>query len=168
MESSNFWPSVLHVAFCSIFDLGPLTPQIYSPKFACRSLSQPQSVDNGLCVNNIWARRGVQSPTGLLDLFCTSKIPARNLLKCAVGTPTYFVGLRSPTNKQTNQEALVRVRAVPSLRLRNLLRRNRIISICQVSLPVHVTFSLINWVKGDRWEGHGGHTDVAHGVQQRG
>ena len=36
-----FWPSVLHVAlyktFSSIFDLGPLNPKIYSPKFGTKS-----------------------------------------------------------------------------------------------------------------------------------
>jgi len=36
-----FWPSVLHAALyktiSSIFDLGPLTPQIYSPKFGTKS-----------------------------------------------------------------------------------------------------------------------------------
>ena len=41
MESSNFLPSVLHdpsTKRCSsIFDLGPLTPKIYSPKFGTKS-----------------------------------------------------------------------------------------------------------------------------------
>jgi len=35
-----FWPSVLHVSlyttFSSIFDLGPLNPKIYSPKFGTK------------------------------------------------------------------------------------------------------------------------------------
>jgi len=39
-----FWPSSLHVALYKMlfldFWLRPLTPKIYSPKFACRSLSQ--------------------------------------------------------------------------------------------------------------------------------
>ena len=55
----------------SISDLRPLVPNIYSPKFAqnrlqvCRSLSQSQSVGHGLWLNEIWARRGDPSPTGL-------------------------------------------------------------------------------------------------------
>ena len=50
------------------------------------------------------------------------------------------------------------------------MRGNRIISICQVSLPVHVTFftDFGGRVRVDReWERHGGHTVVVHGGQQR-
>jgi len=61
------WPSVLHdkkttKLFYSTFDLGHLKPKIYSPKFACGSLNQSW-------VNELWARRGVQSPTGLSTCF---------------------------------------------------------------------------------------------------
>ena len=61
-----FWPSFLYVAhstklFSSIFDVGP-----HSPKFTPQNLHVShwvsQSVDHGLCVNDIWARHGVQSP----------------------------------------------------------------------------------------------------------
>jgi len=42
MELSHFWPSVLHVALYKTlffnFDLGPLTPKIYSQKFGTKSL----------------------------------------------------------------------------------------------------------------------------------
>jgi len=49
MESNHFfgchlfmWHSTKRCS--SIFDLGPLTPKIYSPKFACWSLSQSSSI----------------------------------------------------------------------------------------------------------------------------
>jgi len=58
MESSHFWPSVLHdkkyKTISSIFDLGPLTPKIYSPTFS----SVGHWVSHSLWVNDIWARRG--------------------------------------------------------------------------------------------------------------
>jgi len=40
--------------FSSIFHIGPLTPKIYSPKFA----SVGYWISHSLWVNNIWARRG--------------------------------------------------------------------------------------------------------------
>ena len=50
-----------------------------------------------------------------------------------------------------------------------MLRRNRIISVRQVSLPVQkLRFSLINnYRAGVDVGGHGGHTVVAHEGQQR-
>jgi len=85
-------PSTKHCS--SIFDLGPLTPKIDSPKFGLKSpISQlvwqidrrclrlpggfrgwPIHWNHAKCCgaalcchdNKIWARRGVQSPTGLL------------------------------------------------------------------------------------------------------
>jgi len=63
MESSHFWPSVLHVALykrcSSIFDLGPLTPKIYSPKFGTKSpISQLVWQIDRRCLGLLRAFRG--------------------------------------------------------------------------------------------------------------
>jgi len=82
----------------SIFDLGPLTPKIYSPKFyrplfigaAARQIRTHTCVmaaTGNLCTqrlacgadlcshgNDIYARRGVSSPTGLLLMFVGSLV----------------------------------------------------------------------------------------------
>jgi len=61
----------------SIFDLGPLTPKIYSPKFALW-VTESVVVCGSWYVgqNEILARRGprgVQTPTGLLFVFVSCK-----------------------------------------------------------------------------------------------
>jgi len=68
MESSHFLPvsspyGTLYKTLFFDFWFRPLTPKIYSPKFAQiarkpGSLSQSYSVGHGLWVNDIWARRG--------------------------------------------------------------------------------------------------------------
>jgi len=78
MESSHFWPSVLHdknykTVFFSIFDLGSLTPKIYSPTFSSMGHWVSHSLCHRLWVNDIWARRGDPVAYRLVIIITTTK-----------------------------------------------------------------------------------------------